>query len=503
MLTIADTIDHARRNFPEREALVCGDLRLTYASFYDRCRRLVGAMQDIGMQPGDRIAVLGSNCHRFVEAFAALPSGGFVIVPLNYRLAEAELAAIIGDSGARVLITDRDPGRLQGAVEQVLRWPAGLEGALAAATPAVLGAGVQPSDLAALFYTGGTTGKPKGVMLSHANIVCNSFHKTIAVGLRSDEVFLAAPAMFHVAGIAPLLSLMTLGARTVVTGAFEPDVCLDLIEQEHCTMMMPVPTMLAAMVQAQVARPRDLRSLRLLGHAASPISTELLRQAAATFPGVDLAEFYGATETTAIVTCQHHEELMVESPLVRSCGQPVPGVSVRVLDGNGAEATPGAVGEVIVQSRAVMMGYWQNPEATAQALKGGWFHTGDLGYVDDESNLFLVDRAKDMIVTGGENVYSIEVENALASHPAVIEVAVFGIPHERWGEAVHAIVVSASTSTSLADELIAHCRDLIAGFKVPKTIDIQTEPLPKSGPGKVLKRSLRDRFWEGHGGQIV
>ena len=156
-----------------------------------------------------------------------------------------------------------------------------------------------------------------------------------------------------------------------------------------------------------------------------------------------------------------------------------------------------------MQSRAVMMGYWQNPEATAHAIKGGWFHTGDLGYVDGESNLFLVDRAKDMIVSGGENVYSIEVENALASHPDVIEVAVFGIPHERWGEAVHAIVVSANTSSSLADELIAHCRGLIAGFKVPKSIDIQTEPLPKSGPGKVLKRSLRDKFWEGRGGQIV
>ena len=252
-------------------------------------------------------------------------------------------------------------------------------------------------------------------MLSHANIVSNSFHKTIAVGLRSDEVFLAAPAMFHVAGIAPLLSLMSLGARTVVVEAFEPDVCLDLIEREHCTMMMPVPTMLAAMVPSQIARPRDLSALRLLGHAASPISTELLRRAAATFPGVDLAEFYGATEATAIVTCQHHEELMVESPLVRSCGQPVAGVSVRIIDGSGTEADCGVVGEVIVQSRAVMMGYWQNPEATAQALKDGWFHTGDLGYVDGESNLFLVDRAKDMIVTGGENVYSIEVENALAA----------------------------------------------------------------------------------------
>jgi long-chain acyl-CoA synthetase len=503
MLTIADTIDHARRNFPNREAFACGDVRLTYASFYDRCRQIVGVMQNLGLQPGDRVAVLALNCHRYVETFAALPSGGFVIVPLNYRLAEAELVDIVTDCGARILITDRNPGRVGDAVEQVLRWPEDLDVSMEAATPAALGVGVQPSDLAALFYTGGTTNKPKGVMLSHANIVSNSFHKTIAIGLRSDDVFLVAPAMFHVAGIAPLLSLMSLGARTVVMEAFEPEACLDLLEREHCTFMMPVPTMLAAMEQAQVARPRDLSALRLLGHAGSPISTELLRKAAAMLPGVDLAEFYGATETTAIVTCQHHEELMVESSLVRSCGQPVPGVSVRVIDSSGAEVAPGTIGEVIVQSRAVMMGYWQNPEATAQALRAGWFHTGDLGYADNEANLFIVDRAKDMIITGGENVYSVEVENALASHPDAIEVAVFGIPHERWGEAVHAVVVTATTAPALADELIAHCRGLIAGFKVPKSIDLQTEPLPKSGPGKVLKRSLRDAFWEGRGGHIA
>jgi long-chain acyl-CoA synthetase len=503
MLTIADAIAHAQRNFPEQEALCCRGVRLTYTDFYNRCAKLVGVMRERGLQPGDRVAVLASNCHRFVEAFAGLPAGGFVIVPLNYRLAEAELAVIVADGGARMLITDRDASLLAEHVEMVLRWPDELEAAMAIATPATLGVGVQPSDMAALFYTGGTTGKPKGVMLSHDNIVCNSFHKTIAVGLRSDDVFLAAPAMFHVAGIAPLLSLMSLGARTVVAEAFEPDVCLDLIDQERCTIMMPVPTMLAALVHSQNTRPRNLDALRLLGHAASPISTELLRQAATTFPGVDLAEFYGASETTAIVTCQHHEERMIESPLVRSCGQPVPGVSVRVVDATGAPVKPGEIGEVVVQSRAVMMGYWQDREATATALRGGWFHTGDLGYLDGTSHLFLVDRAKDMIVTGGENVYSIEVENALSSHPDVIEAAVFGIPHERWGEAVHAVVVSTNTSPTLPAELVAHCRPLIAGFKVPKSIDVQGEPLPKSGPGKILKRSMRDKFWESRGGNII
>ena len=502
MLTIADAVDHACQHHPSKEALSCRDTRISYADFHTRCRRWAGAMQALGLRPGDRIAVLAMNCHRYVEAFCALPAAGLVIVPLNYRLAAPELASILLDSGSRILITDRDPGHLAQMVERVVRWPDELDNLLAAADPDVVRGRVQRDDLAALFYTGGTTGTPKGVMLSHDNIVCNSFHKTISVGLRSDDVFLAAPAMFHVAGIAPLLSLMTLGARTVVTASFEPNICLDLIQEEGVTIMMPVPTMLAALVSAQVRQPRDVSSVRLLGHAASPISTELLRQAVRTFPDVDLAEFYGATETTSIVTCQHHEEVLVDSDLIRSCGSSVAGVSVRILDADGAEVAAGSIGEVVVQSRAVMIGYWQNPEATAHAIRDGWYHTGDLAYLDDSGNLFLVDRAKDMIVTGGENVYSIEVENVLASHPDVIEAAVFGIPHERWGEAVHATIVSTSTDPALPALLMAHCRSQIAGFKVPKSIEIRTESLPTSGPGKVLKRSLRDAFWRNHNGNI-
>jgi acyl-CoA synthetase (AMP-forming)/AMP-acid ligase II len=460
------------------------------------------------LQPGDRVAVLGANCHRFVECFTALPAGGFVVVPLNYRLAPAELVSILADSGARLLITDRSLAaipELVGQVENVLTWPDGYETALASATPAPFAA--VPGDVAALFYTGGTTGRPKGVMITHANLVNNSFHKTIGVGLRADDVFLAAPAMFHVAGISPLLSLFSLGARVVTYPMFDPAGCLDVLEREGCTMMFPVPTMLAAMVDEQRARPRSLGPLRLLGHAASPISTELLRQASVVFPGVDLSEFYGATETTAIVTCLHNEQTLLDDARLRSCGQPVPGISIRIVGPDGVERPTGEIGELQVRSRAVMAGYWNNPAATAAALTDdGWYRTGDLGYVDGEWYLYLVDRAKDMIVSGGENVYSIEVENALASHPSVIEATVFGIPHERWGEAVHAVVVVSAVPVDLAEAtaaLVTHCRGLIATYKVPKSISFQTDPLPKSGPGKVLKRSLRDPYWKDQAGAIA
>jgi long-chain acyl-CoA synthetase len=466
-------------------------------------------MRSIGAAKGDRVAVLAANCHRYVEAFIGLPGAGLVIVPLNLRLTPAELGSVLVDSGARFLITDREPGPLADLVERVIIWPDELESLMAATRAAVVLAGADPeiaesavaeSDLAALFYTGGTTGKPKGVMLTHANLVANSFHKTITVGLRSDDVFLAAPAMFHVAGVAPILSLISLGARVVAFPAFDPAGCLDAIAREKVTVMMPVPTMVAAMVEEQTVRPRDVSSLRLLGHAASPMSREAIRRAVATFPLASLAEFYGATETASIVTAQLGEEALIDSDLLGSCGQPAVGVSVRVTRHDGTECATGEIGAVVVRGRNVTPGYWNNPEATAEAFRNGWYVTGDLGYFDAESRLFLVDRAKDMIVTGGENVYCIEVEDALYRHPSVLEAAVFGIPHQRWGEAVHAVVVirPGFERAELADELQTHVRGLVAGYKVPKSIDVRTDPLPKSGPGKILKRALRATFWSGH-----
>jgi long-chain acyl-CoA synthetase len=275
---------------------------------------------------------------------------------------------------------------------------------------------------------------------------------------------------------------------------FDPGACLDLIDRHGVTIFLPVPTMLAALVTEQRARPRDVSSLRLLGHAGSPIAATLIRQAHEVFPDAELAQFYGATETSSVVTRLRHEEATLDTDLAGSCGQPAVGVAVRTVRLDGTDCDPGEVGEVLARSNAVMVGYWQNAAATADALRDGWYHTGDLGYLNDRSYLFVVDRAKDMIVSGAENVYSVEVEDALYRHPAVAEAAVFGVPDERWGEAVHAIVVPHAGVAVTGEALRAHCRELIAGYKVPKVIEISIEPLPKSGPGKVLKRVLRDRY---------
>jgi acyl-CoA synthetase (AMP-forming)/AMP-acid ligase II len=499
MPTLIDPLEHARRQFPHRTAVIDGETRLDYATLHERSLRLAAGLAALGVKKGQRVAVLAGNGHRYLEAFCGIPAAGMVLVPLNTRLAEAELRSILEDSGASVLLADRPVGSLGACVERVVSIPDEYE-QLLAARPLPLDPSLDESALAALFYTGGTSGKPKGVMLTHRNLVANAFHKIVACSLTSRDAFLAAPAMFHVAGVAPLVGLVWLGATTVTMPSFDAGASLDLVERHRVTVVMPVPTMLAAMVAAQRARPRDVSSLRMLGHAGSPIANALIESAHATFRSVELAQFYGATETCSIVTCLRDEHRALGTPLLGSCGRPVPGVDVKIVRQDGTAAERGEAGEICVRGPNVSPGYWANALATEAAFEGDWYHTGDVGLLRDGDHLFICDRLKDMIVSGAENVYSIEVEDALLRHPAVVEAAVFGIPDPVWGESVHAVVVVASPNADLEAELRDHCRQFIAGYKVPKRIDLQAAPLPKSGPGKVLKRALREPHWRAGAG---
>lgn len=495
MTTMADPLEHARLTAGERPAAVCGDLTVTFSETWVRCRRLVGALRGLGLRRGDRVAVVAANCHRYLELYQAVPAAGLVLVPLNTRHTPAELAYALTDGGVRVLVTDRDPGPLADLVERVVLLPDAYEALLAAADEQPLGEDVGEDDLAGLFYTGGTTGKAKGVMLSHRNLVANAFSTLLVTGLRAEDSWLAVTPMFHAAGTVATLACTWRGVPHVILPAFEPAATLDLIETQRCTATIAVPTMLAAMLEEQARRPRDVSSLRVLTHGAAPVATEVLRRAAVAFPTAELVHLYGTTETAPLVTASQHEERLLDGPRATSCGQPIPGVQVRVVDPLGGPLPAGAVGEVLVRGPNVMQGYWGRPEETAAAFAGDWYRCGDLGRLDDAGYLHLVDRAKDMIVTGGENVYSTEVEDALYRHPAVLEAAVFGVPDERWGEAVHAVVVPRAAISE--QDLVAHCREFIAGYKVPKRIDVTAEPLPKSGAGKVLKRSLREPHWAG------
>jgi long-chain acyl-CoA synthetase len=497
MYTFATPLDRALQIAPDSCAVVCGDRRQTYRELSARCRRLGGMLGALGLAPGDRVGVIALNSDRYLELYLAVPAAGFVLVPVNARLAGTEMREILADAGVSVLFTD---GASAGAAEvaevaRVVTMPGHYEELLAAADEIPLGEGITEDSLAVLFYTSGTTGTAKGAMHTHQTLVSSGLHFMATWPFDQHTRWLVASPMFHTGGTIGMLATVWAAGTHVMMPSFDPNLALDLIERERVTHTLLVPTMLAAAAGTQLTNPRNVSSLRYLSHGASPIAAETLRRCRRAFPGAELLHVYGTTEATPITTLLPHEERILDTPRVRSCGQPAVGVDIRVVNPSGTEVPPGKVGEVLVRSPSVMAGYWHRPEESAEALAGGWYHTGDLGYRDEESYLFLVDRAKDMIVSGGENIYSVEVENALAGHPAVTEVAVFGVPHERWGEAVHAVVVCEADVTP--DELIAHCRTRIAGYKVPRGIELRTELLPKSAAGKILKRDLRDPYWAG------
>jgi long-chain acyl-CoA synthetase len=495
MTTMIEPLRRATQVGAGRVAVRCGEVVLTYGETGERCRRLVGALERAGVRPGDRVGVVGPNCHRYLELYQAVTGAGMALVPLNQRHTVAELAYALEDSGTKLLFAGEGLEVPRDSVERVIDLGDGYEEFIADAPEGGFPDTVTEDTLAGLFYTGGTTGASKGVMLTHRNLVANALHFQVCWPFDPETCWLIVAPLFHLAGSIHVLATVWNAGRQVVLPAFDPATALDLIERERVTATLVVPTMLAALTEEQLARPRDVATLRLISHGGAPIATQTLLRAHDAFPGAELMHIYGATETAPIATVLPHEERLLDAPQVRSCGQPAVGVEVAVTDPDGLPMPAGDVGEVVVRGPNVMAGYWNKPEQTAQAMSGGWYHTGDLGYLDGDAYLYLVDRAKDMIVTGGENVYSTEVEDVLFRHEAVLEAAVFGIPDARWGEAVHAVVVLRSEVAE--DELMSHCRGAIAGYKVPRQIEVRAEPLPKSGAGKVLKRELRAPYWAG------
>lgn len=476
-------------------AIISDGHQFTYRNFLSRCRRLATVLKDLGAKPGDRIAILAANSNHYIESYVAIPAAGYVLVPLNTRHAEPELQYALEDAGATILLSDRDPGALRNIVDSVLMIPDEYDSLLDAAEESELGVGITPDTLAGLFYTGGTTGASKGVMLTHQNLIANSFHCMTMLPPAADNCYLIMAPLFHAAGSNGVLGGIWSGGIQIPLRTFDPAVALDLIEEHKVTHTLGVPTMIAAISELQHKEPRDTSSLRMVAHGGSPVATAVIRRASEAFPTAEFMHVYGMTEASPLVTGLRDEQLLLDHDRSRSCGQALIGVQVKIIDEAGNELPNGEVGELAASGQNIMKGYWNKPEQTDEVLKDGWYRSGDLGYMDDEGFVFLVDRAKDMIVSGGENVYCTEVEEVLYKHPAVLEAAVFGIPDDDWGEAVHAVVVPRDTVTP--DDLIEFCRSQIAGYKLPKAITLSDTELPKSGPGKVLKRELRAPFWEG------
>ena len=482
-------------------ATIDGDRRRTWAEIHGRVVRLAGALKGLGIETGDRVAVLAFNGDRYFELHFAIPWAGAALVPINTRLSPTEIRYIIEDSGARILFVDEGNAAVLDSLGDlpagltVISMPDEYERQIAAAE-SVEDAARHGDDLAGIFYTGGSTGKSKGVMLSHDNLLINAMNALIMFGYDDKTTYLHAAPMFHLTdGMATYSITMTAGTHVFIP-RFEPDAALRAIERNKVTHVAMVPTMVEMAARQAEKERYDISSLKQIAFGAAPMPQATLERSIKLWPHLLMCHGWGLTELSPIGTNLpvEYRDPKTAGDRLRSCGKPAMGLELRIVDENDREMPTGEVGEIVIRGPTVMMGYWNKPEETAQALRGGWLHTGDAGYIDEEGFVYIVDRLKDMIISGGENVYSPEVESAISKLPGVAGVAVIGVPHETWGEAVHAVVVTESGATLDAETVITHCRTTLAGYKSPRSVDFRTDPLPLSGAGKILKRLLREEY---------
>jgi len=509
MLTMSSALDRALRCYPNKPAIVDAEGRWSWAGHIDRVRRAAGVLQARGVRPGDRFGILSRNTFRHCELIHAGYWMGAIPVPVNVRLAPPEVAYILDNAGCEVVAVD-DAFLALIESEALSRWrprafrqsAAGsdaesdlpdYEDLIAAAEPAELHDAAE-GDTALLLYTGGTTGRSKGVQLSHYNIVTNGLQCGHTLGFRTDDTYLHIAPMFHSADLLGTGFTLVGGAHAYLP-VFSPGNFFEAMQGLGITWTMLAPTMIIMTLQAEDPANYDLSRWRAMLYGSAPMAAEWVAKTLKAFPGVEVTQGYGLTETSPILTIlpmDEHVKALDSGNLERlkAAGRPVIGVDMRIVDENGAEVPTGQTGEVIVRAPNVTKGYLGLPEADAAAFRNGWFHTGDVGRIDEEGFMYLVDRKKDMIITGGENVYTIEVEAAIYEHPEVSECAVVGIPDEKYGEALLAVIVPSPGKSLSAEAMIAHCRSRIGGYKIPRQYAF-LDQLPKSAMGKILKTELR------------
>jgi long-chain acyl-CoA synthetase len=472
--------------------------------------RAASVLQSNGVAPGDRFAILSRNSFRNAELIHAGYWMGAVPVPVNYRLAPPEIAAIVADACCRIVVVEDVFADLL-KTDALREWAGRIlivgastieadrphyDPSLGESEPAPMHEPAEDDD-ALLVYTGGTTGRAKGVRLTHRNIVSNALQLGFELGPRADDVFLHVAPMFHSADLLATPYLMA-GAAHVFLPKFSGAAFFEAVETWRVTTTLLTPTMAIGVLQEPGAEKRDLTSLRQILYGSSPMTASWIGRMAARFKEVELIQVYGLTETAPILTlltmADHQTALAADNDeLLRSVGRALVGVDMRVVDNDGRDVPVGSPGEVIVRGPNVTPGYWNHPKETQAAFRGGWFYTGDIGHLDEEGYLYLLDRKKDMIITGGENVFSLEVEAVLEKHPKVQECAVVGIPDEKYGEALLAAVVPMPGASLSDDEFIAHCRGKIGGYKIPRRY-VYLDALPRSALNKVLKAELRERY---------
>lgn len=508
--------------YAKKTAIVCGAKRFTYAEYGERVNRLSNALGSLGVKPGDRVAFLGFNCHRLLEAYYGVVQTGAILVPLNIRLNPADLCYILNHAGAKVLCVDAallhliTPvlDKLETARRFVLMldgdrpegndWP-DYESLLAAAEPEPPAISVaDENDVAELFYTAGTTGKPKGVMLTHRNLYANAMSFLATIQLQDSDVLLHTIPLFHVNGWGTPHALTAVGGTHVVMRQFQPQRVFELIEKERVTATAMIPTMVNALLNFPDAGRFDVSSLKRVVIGGAPASVGVVRGVTEKL-GAECLVGYGLSETSPVLAVAYLKSHLQHLPddqkyaLKAKTGLEAIGVELRVVNEWGEDVKNDGQerGEIIARGDVVMKGYWREPEETDKVIVNGWLHTGDIATIDEESYILIVDRKKDIIITGGENIAPSEIENALSSHPAVAENSVIGVPDPEWGEIPKALVVLRPGYEVTEQELIEHCRTKLARFKVPKSIEF-VDSLPKTPVGKILKNALREKYWVGY-----
>lgn len=522
-LNETDFLDRALAVYGDKEAVVCGSHRITYKQLGERAHRWSNAVLGLGLQKGDRVALLAQNDHRLLEAFFGAPRIGVVSMPINFRLTPADFQFILNHGGAKVLIVEKGLENQIDAIRDELEtvkhfvlisddgkvgefqssWT-DYEQLLADASPdAPPPVEIDENETSALLYTSGTTGMPKGVMLTHRNLYLNAMNSLIEFGLRDTDRFLQATAQFHCNGWGLPYAVTAVGGTQVILKKFSPEIVFDLIQREKISIMCLAPTMITMLLNAPDSADRNIPKNIRVGTAGSSPPMAVIQELQNRF-GCDVIQVYGLTETSPFLTVSKLKPHMSDWSDEEQCryktrsGYPMIGVDVRVVDDQGADVDPDGVqtGEVIARGNVVMSGYWEQPEATEAVIVDGWFHTGDIATIDDGGSIEVVDRMKDLIISGGENISSIEVEGVLYQHPAVLEAAIIAVPDEKWGEAPKAIVVLKSGASATKTDLVEFCRANLAHFKCPKSVAF-TEALPRTATGKVRKTALRETYWNG------
>ncbi|MCH7811192.1 MAG: long-chain-fatty-acid--CoA ligase [Chloroflexi bacterium] len=516
-MRLHDYIDYRAREHPDEEFAVQGDRRMTYREAAAEVNRVANALIGAGLQLGDRIVVLSKNSIEYAVLYYACSKAGVAPVPLNYRLAAPEWAYIVNDSGAKLLIAaDEYVNAVDGIrselgnVERFVAFgDAGMEGwdgyrQFVAGQPETAperAREVSEDDDAYQMYTSGTTGRPKGAVLTHSAVRAQLSQVTMLIQAAPGQRGLIVVPMYHAAGAVTTFVTVYWGGCLYIQADFDPFECVRALDEERVVTTTLVPAMIQAMlVHVPDIGKREFKDLRQITYGASPIAEETLRRAMDLFK-CDFAQAYGMTETTAVLTYlfpDDHRRAVAEQPdLLLSAGRPVLGTELRIVDEDDNAVEGGTIGEIIARGPQLMRGYWNLPDESAEALRGGWMHTGDAGTMDADGYLYIQDRVKDMIVSGGENVYPRTVEEVLFQHPAVADAAVIGVPDEQWGETVKALVVLKEGEKATAEQIMDFCRGKLGGFERPRSVDFIAE-LPRNPTGKVLKRELREPFWKGH-----